>query len=263
MASTAPEPESQRPDDSAPAESTADAAAPAIDPSASAEPAIDASAPPASTAVTDPDAPSATASAEQPAAAAAPAQPAVVYVTAPTPPRARGARGVGVLVALLGAGLFAAAYALLVALLGLLVPGFGLTGALRFTATPTFWIPVIVFALAYVLLVVIVNRAGWWAHVLGGFLVGLVVWVGFVGAAIISAGAFGQAAPVVGAVVAEQLTNPLGFAAAIAAREVPVWVGWIVARRGRTARARNEAARAAYQKELAEHRATVDGRTAV
>ncbi len=199
-------------------------------------------------------------SAEPPAASA---QPTVVYVTAPTPPRAEGARGVGVLVAVLGAGLFAAAYALLVVVLGLLAPGFGLGGALRFTTTPTFWIPVIVFALAYVLLVVIVNRAGWWAHVLGGFLVALVVWVGFIGAAIISAGAFGQAAPIVTAVVAEQLTNPLGFAAAIAAREVPVWVGWIVARRGRTARARNEAARAAYQHELAEHRATVSGRTAV
>lgn len=207
--------------------------------------------------------PASEAPAAAPATPDAAATPAVVYVTAPTPPRARGARGVGVLVALLGAGLFSAAYAAIVLVLGLLVPSFGLGGALRFTTTPTFWIPVIVFALAYILLVVIVNRAGWWAHVLGGFLVALVVWIGFVGAAIISAGAFGQPAPVVGAVVAEQLTNPLGFAAAIAAREVPIWVGWIVARRGRTARARNVAAREAYQKELAEHQATVSGRSAV
>ena len=183
--------------------------------------------------------------------------PAVVYVSAPQPPRAKGARGVGALVALLGAGIFALAYSALVAILGLLVPGFGIAGAVRFTGTPTFWVPVIVFALAYLLLIVIVNRAGWWAHVLGGFIVALIVWVGFIGAAIIAAGAFGAPAPVVGAVVLEQLTNPLGWAAAIAAREVPVWVGGIVSRRGRAARAKNVEARAAYESDLAAHRATV------
>lgn len=183
--------------------------------------------------------------------------PAVVYVSAPRPPRAKGARGVGALVALLGAGIFALAYFALVALLGLVVPGFGLAGALRFTGSPTFWVPVIVFGLAYLLLIVIVNRAGWWAHVLGGFIVALVVWVGFISAAIIVAGAFGAPASVVGAVVLEQLTNPLGWAAAIAAREVPIWVGGIVSRRGRVARAKNAEARAAYESDLAAHRATV------
>ena len=69
--------------------------------------------------------------------------------------------------------------------------------------------------------------------------------------------------PAVGAVVLQQLTNPLGFAAAIAAREVPIWVGGLVAKRGRTARARNAAARTAYEQELAEHRATIGGTTAV
>lgn len=191
------------------------------------------------------------------------ATPTVVFVAAPTPPRTRGARGVGVLVAVLGAGLYTAVYAGLVLLLALLTAPAGTLGALRYMATPTFWIPVIVFALAYVLLVVVVNRAGWWAHVLGGFLVAVIVWVGFVGAAIIAVGALGAPAEVVGVVVAEQLTNPLGFGAAIAAREVPIWVGWIVARRGRTARARNQAARAAYEQELAEHRSTVGGQTAV
>ena len=70
-------------------------------------------------------------------------------------------------------------------------------------------------------------------------------------------------AAVVTAIVVQELTNPLGFAAAIAAREVPIWVGGIVSRRGRTARARNVEARASYERELAEHRATVSGTTAV
>ncbi|GAA1733621.1 hypothetical protein [Microcella frigidaquae] len=246
------------PDENAPDQTAPDETAPPADavnsPSAS-EPAIEPTVEPAVEPASE--------SAPAESAAPEPAAPAVVYVTAPAAPRARGARGVGVVVALLGAGIFAALYGLLATLLAPFLPEFAAVGGLLFTATPAFWIPVVVFALAYILLIVIVNRAGWWAHVLGGFLVAIVVWVGFLGAQLIIAGAVGEALPVVGAVVATQLMNPVGFLAAIIAREVPVWVGWIVARRGRTARARNEAARAAYQKELAEHQATVSGRTAV
>lgn len=198
----------------------------------------------------------------EPVTAAAPA-PTVVFVQAPQPPKARGARGVGALVALLGAGLFAAAYAVLVLLLALIGSRAGLAPAVQFLSSVTFWVPVIVFFLSYLLLIVVVNRAGWWAHVLGGFIVAVLVWIGFVGAAIIAAGAFGGPASEVGAVVLQQLTNPLGFAAAIAAREVPIWVGGLVAKRGRTARARNAANREAYEKELAEHRATIGASTAV
>lgn len=195
--------------------------------------------------------------------ASAAAQPTVVFVQTPQPPRARGARGVGALAALLGTGLFAAAYAALVFLLAVIAPPFGGAGAVRFLGSVTFWVPVTVFFLSYLLLVIVVNRAGWWAHVLGGFVVAVLVWVGFVGAAIIAAGVFGGTAAAVGAVILQQLTNPLGFAAAIAAREVPIWVGGLVSKRGRTARARNVAARTAYNQELAEHRATIGASTAV
>lgn len=192
-----------------------------------------------------------------------PAQPTVVFVQAPQPPRKRGARGVGFVVALLGAGLFAAAYALLVFIIALVGSTSGLAPAVQYLSTVTFYVPVIVFFLAYLLLIVIVNRAGWWAHVLGGFIVAVVVWIGFVGAAIIAAGLLGGAAADVNAVVLQQVTNPLGFAAAIAAREVPIWVGGLVSRRGRKARARNVEARSAYEQELAEHRATLSAKTAV
>lgn len=191
------------------------------------------------------------------------AEPTVVFVTAPQPPKKRGARGVGAVVTLLSAGVFTAVYAALVLLLGLIEPRYGVAGALETIASVTFYLPVIIFFLAYLLLVVVVNGAGWWAHVLGGFIVAAVVWVGFVGAAIIAAGAFGATAAEVNAVVLQQLTNPLGFVAAIAAREVPIWVGGLVSRRGRTARARNVEARAAYEQALAEHRATVNDTTAV
>lgn len=199
-----------------------------------------------------------------PVEAAAPAaKPTVVFVQAPTPPKTRGARGVGALVALLGAGIFVAAYALLVLLIALIGSPSGFAAAGRFLSSVTFYVPVIVFFLAYLLLIVVVNRAGWWAHVLGGFVVAVITWVGFVGAAIIAAGAFGGSGTEVGSIVLQQLTNPLGFAAAIAAREVPIWVGGLVSKRGRSARVRNAEARAAYEQELAEHRSTIGGNAAV
>lgn len=194
---------------------------------------------------------------------AAPAQPTVVFVQAPVPPKKRGARGVGALVALLGAALFAAAYALLVLLIAVVGSPSGIAPALQYLSSVTFYLPVIIFFFAYLLLVVIVNRGGWWAHVLGGFAVAVVVWIGFVGSAIVAAGAFGASAAEVNSVVLQQLTNPLGFAAAIAAREVPIWVGGLVSKRGRSARARNAEARTAYEQELAEHRATLSANTAV
>lgn len=184
-------------------------------------------------------------------------QPSVVFVTAPQPPKKRGARGVGALVVVLSTLLFAAVYAVLVFIIALVGSSNGLVQAVQFLSSVNYYVPVIVFFFAHLLLVIIVNRGGWWAHVLGGFFVALVVWVGFVGAALISAGAVGAASSVVSAIVLQQLTNPLGFAAAIAAREVPIWVGGMVSKRGRTARARNVEAQAAYERELAEHRATV------
>jgi hypothetical protein len=99
--------------------------------------------------------------------------------------------------------------------------------------------------------------------VLGGFIVAVLVYVSFIGAALIMAGAVGAPANVVGSIVLAQLTSPLGFVAAIAAREVPIWVGGLVAKRGRTVTARNAEARAAYQRDLEAHRASVGGQTAV
>lgn len=212
---------------------------------------------PATTADAGEPAPVAPAGEPASTAPVAPEQPSVVFVTAPQPPKKRGARGIGALVVVLSTLLFAAVYAVLVFIIALLSGVSGVIQAAQFVSSVNFYVPVIVFFFAHLLLVIIVNRGGWWAHVLGGFFVALVVWIGFIGAALISAGAVGAASGVVSAIVLQQLTNPLGFAAAIAAREVPIWVGGIVSKRGRTARARNVEAHAAYERELAEHRATV------
>ncbi len=191
-----------------------------------------------------------------PAAAPAPA-PQVVYVPAPSPPRKKGNRGMGVGIALAATPVFAAAYAGLALLfVAIANGGIALSQAAEFFTAPVFWLPIIAFALFYVLLALIVNRAGWWAHVLGGFVVALLVYGSFLVATLLTADPFGVPGEVVQQFVAQQLTNPIGWAAAIAAREVPVWVGGLVAKRGRSVKSRNVEARAAYERELAESRAS-------
>jgi len=41
----------------------------------------------------------------------------------------------------------------------------------------------------------------------------------------------------------------------VSAREVAIWMGLAIGRRGRSVRERNASARATYERELAEHRA--------
>lgn len=190
----------------------------------------------------------------------------VVYVPTPQPPRRRGSRGLGVGVALASSLVFTILYALLATLfifIGLGTGGPGLAQQVQaFAATPSFWMPVVAFVIGYVLLVLIVNRAGWWAHVLGGFLVAALVYVVFIGSTVLSAEALGADPADMQRFLLLQITNPLGWAAAIAAREVPIWVGGLVARHGRAAKARNAEARAEYERELAAARETAARETA-
>ena len=201
-----------------------------------------------------------------PASAEQPQPERVVYVPTPQPPRRRGSRGLGVGVALASSLVFTILYALLATLfifIGLGTGGPGLAQQVQaFAATPSFWMPVVAFVIGYVLLVLIVNRAGWWAHVLGGFLVAALVYVVFIGSTVLSAEALGANPADIQRFLLLQITNPLGWAAAIAAREVPIWVGGLVARHGRAAKARNTEARAEYERELAAARETTARETA-
>ncbi|MFN3707723.1 hypothetical protein [Microcella sp.] len=227
-------------------------------PAVAPEPPVDAAPEPAPTTeqTTAPERTAATEQAPEPAADTV-AAPQVVYVDAPQRPKKRGTRGVGVAVVLLSTGVFTLLYALATVALALALRPEGLNGFGSYLASAPFFVPVLVFAGAHLLLVIVANRAGWWMHVLGGFLVAVLVWVAFLGAALIAAGALGATAAQQQAVVLQQLVNPLGIIAAVLAREIPIWVGGIVARRGRTQTARNAEAQAAYERDLAAHRASV------
>ena len=242
-----PEPLREPEPTSAPAaaEPTSDSTwAPSNEPAPEPEPVPAAAAEPASTETAEPT----------PAPTPAPT---VVYVDPPARPKKRGTRGVGIAVVLLATGIFTILYALATIILALALRPDGLNGFVEYLASAPFLVPVAVFAGAHLLLVLIANRAGWWMHVLGGFLVAVLVWVAFLGAAVIAAGALGAPAGQQQALLLQQAVNPLGILAAVLAREIPIWVGGIVARRGRTQAAKNAEAQEAYERDLAAHRASV------
>jgi len=159
----------------------------------------------------------------------------VVYVQAPVPPRLRGNRGVGSLLAVLGAAVFTALYAGLGWVL--ITVGLAAKGATfsDFILSPEFLIPVPIFLVAFVILVLLVNRAGWAAHVFGSLLVGLAVYFGTAGIAALLFTVSGSEVPSFGFL----LSQPFIIIAALVAREVSIWIGLAISARGRRVKARN------------------------
>jgi len=210
--------------------------------SAAAQPLTAAAAPEA------PAAPAAPAAAPAaPAAAAAAEQPNVVYVQTPLPPRAAGNGGFAVLIAVLGTIAFALSLAVVTYLISV---GVGAAN-IEFLGELKFWLPVIVFAIVFVLMALILNRAPWWAHVLLSLVVGFAVYFGTIGAGLL---ADWLVAREVGD-FADGLVSPFVIIAAVLAREVAVWFGAAISVRGRRVAARNREAREAFERELAEYRA--------
>jgi hypothetical protein len=159
----------------------------------------------------------------------------VVYVQAPVPPRLRGNRAIGSLLAVLGAAVFAALYAGLGWIL--ITVGLAAKGATfqEFILSPEFLIPVPIFLVAFVILVLLVNRAGWAAHVFGSLLVGLAVYFGTAGIAALLFTVSGSDVPSFGFL----LSQPFIIVAALVAREVSIWVGLAISARGRRVKERN------------------------
>jgi hypothetical protein len=170
----------------------------------------------------------------------------------PAPVRRRGNRLVGLAISLLATAVFAAL--LLVAITAIRIVVEGVVGdplavALAQGPTAAFLAPVGAFLAGLALIVLAVNRAGWWAYVLGGFFVALVV-----GAAAL-AGAWydrqGAVTPSDRAVLVEFLRDPAVLAsvlaAAVLAREVSVWGGALIAGRARGVKRRNAEREAAAQ----------------
>ncbi|MBG6213153.1 hypothetical protein RCH23_000757 [Cryobacterium sp. CAN_C3] len=181
-----------------------------------------------------------------------------IYVQAPTKPKNRSNRGGGILIALLATAVFAALYAVAAfIIIGVTSTTVAVTmsGFTAFAALPVFYIPIIFFFLAYSALIALVNRGGWWAYVLFGFLVAAVVYFSYIGGAllglVIDGRADGLSPDELSRIVGSLLLNPGAITAALIAREVPIWAGAWIARRGRRVTAKNLEARTEYERQLA------------
>ncbi|WP_411722350.1 hypothetical protein [Mycetocola sp.] len=171
-----------------------------------------------------------------------------VYVQAPSEPKAKGNRGFGILVSLLATVVFAVLYAAALAVL-LVINNDSFNTMTDVVVRAPFWIPVIFFFLGMVLLVSVVNRGGWWAYVLGGFVVAAIVYGSYLGGLLIEQAANISPSEVGGAVLSALLT-PAAVISFIIAREVPIWFGAWVASRGRKVTERNREAKREYERIL-------------
>jgi hypothetical protein len=173
----------------------------------------------------------------------------VVYVDTPVPPKPRSNRLIGSLLALLGAVIFAVVYALIVALflqLGLLPKVSAETGFGDFIQDAVFWVPVLFFAIGFVLVVLLLNRAAWWLHVLGSLLVAVIVYFGSIAMLLLVTGLAGDQKS-----FAAVATSAYVLIATFTAREVSIWVGFLIALRGGRVKQLNKADREAFDSEQA------------
>ena len=162
----------------------------------------------------------------------------------PAPPARKGNRLAGLAIALLTTAVYAALLLAAITAIRIVVdavPGDPLAVALAQAPTPAFLAPVAVFFAGLALIVLAVNRAGWWAYVLGGFFVAVLAAAAALAGAWYSVG--GAVLPTDRAVLVEFLRDPVVLAgvlaAAVLAREVSVWGGALIAGRARGVKRRN------------------------
>ncbi|MDT0158365.1 ABC transporter [Microbacterium sp. ARD32] len=185
---------------------------------------------------------------------APPAAPQPIFVQAPEPPRELGNRatagGIGLLAAIAFAILYLGAILGLGALAGEVTAENIGTSALAPLSTWAFWVPVVVFYLAFWLLGAFVNRARWGKWVTLGLLVALAAYGGHILGQLFQAPFWSIAPSDAAELVNEQLLAPLAIAAFVFARELTIWFGAWVARSGAKKKALNAEAQAEYERTL-------------
>lgn len=179
-----------------------------------------------------------------------------LYTQTPVPPEMRGNRFGGVMISLLATVVFAAVYAGVIALWQ--APHFPPStfveeGLLPWILNWSFAAAVISFFIGLVLLVVIVGKAGWWAYVLGGFLVAVFTWAGTtLGNALVAHFGSGSVDWDLLSVAKDYgLIFPV-IVAGLVAREATVWFGAWIGARGRKIKKLNADALTEYEASLAE-----------
>ena len=190
------------------------------------------------------------------AAAAAAAAREVVYVQAPTPPAPRHNRGFGVLISLLGTVAFALLYMGAAAVAFLVTPGTRLESTFSgFLASEAFWVPVAAYAVFSIVFALIVNRAAWWAHVVGSLFVAALTYATSLGVIALLHNVVAMTPDEAAVFFRALASNALMLAALVIAREAALWFGLAISARGRRVKERNVADRAAFEQSVADRRA--------
>lgn len=218
------------------------------------EPSAAAAAPVSSPATHAEAAPAATLPASEPAQPVAP-PPATqtVYVQQPVPPRKKGNRGFGVIASIIGTIVFGLVWALVAAaIIALSTPSDRFADSMStFISSAAFLTPIVVFLVAMLLLALLVNRGGWPWYIIGGFVVGVLVYGGYLAGGLITVASRITQDEVQSFLTSVAIT-PLAIAAGVAAREVSLWTGLLISARGKRVKARNHEARTAFDREQAD-----------
>ncbi len=195
--------------------------------------------------------------APEPAAAPplAPQPVAPIFLQRPEPPKRKSNRGVGILIALVGTVLFAVLWAVAVVVVGaMLTPSSDFIPSLIqfFTSRLAGWAPIVAFFVGMVVLIQIVNRARWWAYILGGLFVAIFVYLVYIGAVLLDNGFFQRNAGEQQLLLRQAWVAPFAVLAGVIAREASIWTGAWLAARGRKLKARNAEAQADYEQQVAD-----------
>ncbi len=186
-----------------------------------------------------------------------------VYVTAPTPPKPKGNRAMGTLLAVVATIVFAAVYAGVAALLFMFGSLSGLTGAITsFLTSPVFYVPVLAFLVMMIVWALLANRASWWSWVIGSVIIALVTYFASIGILLLLSGGFGLTASQGTNYFLALAVHPALIAAGLIARECAIWFGAAISKRGRKVRERNYAAWQTFENEEAQKRAEFGGAAA-
>jgi hypothetical protein len=145
-------------------------------------------------------------------------------------------RRAGALIALLGGVIFTLFYALAAfGLIALRQPSeFIVSSTLSFLATPIFWLTAALFTGFFALLAIIVNRGPWISFVVGSFVVAVLTYGSALGAGLIAIHAWELTYDAAEAALWEGIAfSPLILVAPILAREIALWLGVWISRRGK------------------------------
>jgi hypothetical protein len=175
-----------------------------------------------------------------------PTPPQYVYVNQPTAPVKKSNRLFGVLVGLLATVAFSIIFFIVMSIIYTSYSG---SLNLGFLAQPSFYVPALFFLVGFIVLALVVNRGGWWLYVFGSILVGLFVYFGTVTAVLVANGLVLETPAAAAELYRISLSNPFTIAAALTSREVALWAGAILARRGRRVKERNSEALDEYMRE--------------